>query len=97
MPRPKLTEETTERITAAVDARTKVPAHHLTTDEQIAFVLDALDDAETRVSRLQSRVKDLEAELERARSEPDDTDRDSPGLDEIASADLPNGLGRGPR
>jgi hypothetical protein len=96
MPRPQLDKETTDRITEAVDARTKVPARHLTTDEQIGFVLDALDETETRASRLQSKVKELEAELERARSAASDDTDDPPGIDEIASGsatNLPNGLG----
>lgn len=100
MPRPQLTEETADRITEAVDARTKVPARHLTTDEQIGFVLDALDETETRAERLASRVDTLESENDRLRDRVEELEADDdspPGIDEIASADLPNGLGHGRR
>jgi uncharacterized protein YlxW (UPF0749 family) len=96
MPRPKITEDTYDRLAELVDARTKVPAKHLTTDEKVAFLLDTLEDTTTRASRLQSKVKELEAELERARSAASDDTDDPPGIDEIASGsatNLPNGLG----
>lgn len=96
MPRPKLTEDTYDRLADLVDARTKVPADHLTTDEKVAFLLNTLEEVEARNARLADRVDSLEDELEAARADSSDSDptRD---LDAIADADLPNGFGPGRR
>ena len=94
MARPRIDSDTLDRLDAAVDERTRVPGSHLTADEQLSFVLDQLDEAETRNGRLADRVERLEDELEAAREEA--TDDDPPGIDEIASGsatNLPNGLG----
>jgi len=94
MARPRIDADTLDRLTATADERTRVPASHLTADEQLSFVLDQLDEAELRIARLSDRVDTLEDELEAARAEA--TDDSPPGIDEIASGsagDLPNGLG----
>lgn len=83
MARPAIDDDVLDRLEAAVDARTKVPATHLTTEERLSFALDALDEVERRAEHLANRVDTLEDELEEARSEDTDT-----GLDEIADANL---------
>ncbi|WP_256309347.1 hypothetical protein [Halobellus litoreus] len=99
MPRPQLDEDTYDRLAALVDARTKVPAEHLTTDDKITFLLDALDEADTHIERLSARVDSLEDELEDARAATDSDSGPAPGLDEIAGGDLglANDLGRSRR
>jgi hypothetical protein len=92
MARPQIGDDVLDRLEAAVDTRTKVPASHLTTAEQLAFVLDALDETATRAARLGDRVDSLEDELKAARSKEDDT----PSAEEIADADLGFGPGNGP-
>lgn len=88
MGRPAIDDDVLDRLTEAVDARTKVPATHLTTEERLDFALDALDEVEQRAQRLADRVNTLETELEEARSE----DTDAPGVEEIADANLGGGL-----
>jgi chromosome segregation ATPase len=78
MPRPTIDEEVVDRLTAAVDARTKVPAEHLGIAERIDFLLDELEDADSRAEYLSDRVDTLEAELEEARR-----DREETGLDGV--------------
>lgn len=78
MVRPTIDEEVVERLTAAVDARTKVPAEHLGIGERLDFILDELEDADSRAEYLEDRVETLEAELEEARRGRDDT-----GLDDV--------------
>lgn len=73
MVRPTIDEEVVERLTDAVDTRTKVPAEHLGIGERLDFILDELEEADGRVEYLESRVDTLEAELEEARQQPDDT------------------------
>jgi len=100
MPRPKIDEDTSDRLAELVDARTKVPAKHLTTDEKVAFLLDQLDETETRAERLASRIDTLETTNDRLRDRVEELEGDDdspPSVDEIASADLPNGLGHGRR
>lgn len=87
MVRPTIDGDVVERLTDAVDARTKVPAEHLGVEERVAFVLDELEDADTRADRLEDRVDTLEAELEEARRDRDDT-----GLDDVMN---PGGNVRG--
>jgi hypothetical protein len=94
MPRPKIDEDTYERLSELVDSRTKVPAKHLTGDEKLGFLLDALDEAERHVERLSARVDTLEDELEAARAEAADDDPGRPDADAIANADLPEELAR---
>lgn len=78
MVRPTIDEEVVERLTAAVDARTKVPAEHLGIGERLDFVLDELEEADSRAEYLEGRVDTLEAELEEARR-----DREETGLDDV--------------
>ena len=78
MPRPTIDEEVVDRLTTAVDARTKVPAEHLGIAERIGFILDELEDADSRAEYLSDRVDTLEAELEEARR-----DREETGLDDV--------------
>jgi chromosome segregation ATPase len=73
MVRPTIDDEVVERLTDAVDARTKVPAEHLGIGERLAFVLDELEEADKRAARLEDRVDTLEAELDEARQQRDDT------------------------
>jgi chromosome segregation ATPase len=76
MPRPTIDEEVVDRLTAAVDARTKVPAEHLGIAERIDFLLDELEDADGRAEYLSDRVDTLEAELDEARREREETGLD---------------------
>ena len=69
MPRPTIDEETIERLNDIADARAKLPADHLTTNQLTAFVLDELGEADQRNKRLSQRVDNLEAEIEELRSE----------------------------
>ena len=69
MARPTIDEDTLDRLEEIVDARAKVPADHLTTNQLIAFVLDELHDADQRVNRLSKRVDTLESKIEELRSE----------------------------
>lgn len=69
MPRPTITEDTLDRLTEIADARSKVPAEHLTPEQQVAFLLDELEDADARASRLNQRVDKLENEIEQLRGE----------------------------
>ena len=69
MPRPTVSEETIERLNDIADARAKLPADHLTTNQLVAFLLDELHDADQRNKRLSQRVDNLEAEIEELRSE----------------------------
>ena len=69
MGRPQLDDEVLDRLEEIVDARTKVPASHLTTTQRLAFVLDELVEADSRISHLTDRVDSLEAEVEEARAE----------------------------
>ena len=71
MARPTIDDEVVDRLTAAVDARTKVPAEHLGIAERVAFVLDELEEADGRVEYLEGRVETLEAELDEARQRSD--------------------------
>jgi len=89
MPRPQLTDETYDRLCSLVDDRTRVPAEHLTTEKKLVFLLDTLEEAETRTARLADRVETLENELEAARAEAADDDPGRPDADAIANADLP--------
>ena len=67
MPRPTISEDDLDRMERIVDERTKVPVDHLTTEERLAFVLDELEEAEARASRLGDRVDRLEETLAEAR------------------------------
>lgn len=67
MPRPTVSEDTLDRLTEIADARSKVPASHLTPEQLIAFLLDELEDADARASRLNQRVDKLEKEIEQLR------------------------------
>jgi chromosome segregation ATPase len=69
MPRPTITEDTLDRLEEIADARAKVPASHLTPEQLITFLLDELEDADARASRLNQRVDKLEKEIERLRDE----------------------------
>jgi len=69
MGRPQIDDDTLDRMESVVDARTRVPASHLTTAERLAFVLDELGEAGSRIEYLEDRVESLEAELEEARSD----------------------------
>jgi chromosome segregation ATPase len=91
MARPRIDADTLDRLDASVDERTRVPASHLTADEQLSFVLDQLDEAERRIARLSDRVEELEDELEAARATTDDAS-ERPDASEIANADLPEEL-----
>lgn len=93
MPRPQLTDETYDRLCSLVDDRTRVPAEHLTTEKKLVFLLDTLEEAETRTARLADRVEELEGELEAARAMTDDAS-ERPDASEIANADLPEELAR---
>ena len=62
MPRPQLTDETYDRLCSLVDDRTRVPAEHLTTEKKLVFLLDTLEEAETRTARLADRVEELEGD-----------------------------------
>ena len=73
MPRPTIDEQVVDRLTDAVDARTKVPAEHLGIEERLAFVLDELEEVDQRADHLAQRVDRLEEQLEEARAEPDET------------------------
>jgi hypothetical protein len=85
MVRPTIDDEVVERLTDAVDARTKVPAEHLGIGDRLAFVLDELEEADARAARLEDRVSTLEAELEAERQQPDDT-----GLDDVTNTGTGN-------
>jgi len=74
MGRPQLDDEVLDRLEGIVDDRTKVPASHLTTSQRLAFVLDELEEADSRISYLSDRVDALESEAEEARA---DADRDA--------------------
>ena len=67
MPRPTISEDDLDRMERIVDERTKVPVEHLTTEERLVFVLDELEEAEARASRLGDRVERLEERLDQAR------------------------------
>jgi len=69
MPRPTIDEGTLDRLDEIADARAKVPASHLTADQQVAFLLDELEDADARANRLSQRVDRLEDEIEQLRGE----------------------------
>ena len=71
MARPTIDDEVVERLTDAVDARTKVPAEHLAIEERVAFLVDELEDADTRADRLEDRVESLEAQLEKVNTNVD--------------------------
>jgi len=73
MPRPSISEEHIERLTAIVDARTKVPAKHLTTEERLAVLLDELEEADAAVDRLSNRVDTLEQHLDEVRQDTTDS------------------------
>jgi len=92
MPRPQLTDETYDRLCSLVDDRTRVPAEHLTTEKKLVFLLDTLEEAETRIARLADRVDTLEDELEAARASGTDDASERPDASEIANADLPEEL-----
>jgi hypothetical protein len=92
MARPRIDADTLDRLDASVDERTRVPASHLTADEQLSFVLDQLDEAERRIARLSDRVEELEDELEAARASGTDDASERPDASEIANADLPEEL-----
>jgi len=69
MGRPQLDDEVLDRLEEIVDQRTKVPASHLTTTQRLAFLLDELEDADSRVEYLSDRVEALESEIEEARAD----------------------------
>lgn len=69
MPRPTIDEDTLDRLNEIADARSKVPAEHLTPEQLITFLLDELEDTDARASRLNQRVDKLEAEIEQLRGE----------------------------
>lgn len=69
MPRPTVSEDTLDRLEEIADARAKVPASHLTPEQLITFLLDELDEADARASRLNQRVDKLENEIEQLRRE----------------------------
>ena len=69
MPRPTVSEETIDKLNDIADARAKLPADHLTTNQLIDFLLDELGEADQRNKRLSQRVDNLEAEIEELRSE----------------------------
>ena len=69
MGRPQLDDEVLDRLEAIVDDRTKVPASHLTTSQRLAFVLDELEEADSRIDYLSDRVDALESEVEEARAD----------------------------
>lgn len=73
MPRPSISEEHIERLTAIVDARIKVPAKHLTTEERLGVVLDELEEADGRADRLSNRVETLEQQLDEVRQDTTDS------------------------
>jgi chromosome segregation ATPase len=76
MPRPTLDDEVVDRLTEVVDDRTKVPAEHLGIAERLDFILDELEEADSRAEYLSDRVETLEAELEEARREREETGLD---------------------
>ena len=80
MGRPQIDDETLDRLEEIVDARTKVPASHLTTSQRLSFVLDELEDADSRIDYLADRVDSLEAEVEEARAEADRADQATGGV-----------------
>ena len=90
MPRPTVSEDTLDRLTEIADARSKVPASHLTPEQLIAFLLDELEDADARASRLNQRVDKLEKEIERLRDEGDSNNQRGGG----ASFGSPGGNNR---
>ena len=69
MPRPTIDEDTLDRLNEIADARAKVPASHLTPEQLITFLLDELEDADARASRLNQRVDRLEDEVEKLRGD----------------------------
>lgn len=89
MPRPQLTDETYDRLCSLVDDRTRVPAEHLTTEKKLVFLLDTLEETETRTARLADRVEELEDELDAARAAGSDDGSGRADASEIATADLP--------
>ena len=62
MGRPQLDDEVLDRLEEIVDQRTKVPASHLTTTQRLAFVLDELVEADSRISHLEAEVEEARAE-----------------------------------
>lgn len=92
MGRPQIDDDVLDLLEASVDARTKVPASHLTTEERLAFALDELADAASRVEYLEGRVDTLEEKVEEARA--DDAPTDEPGA--IDGVDLGTGSTRRP-
>ena len=91
MVRPTIDDEVVERLTDAVDARTKVPAEHLGIGDRLDFVLDELEEADDRVEYLETRVERLETQLEEARQQ------DEPaGPADPSGLDLNVGDNRGP-
>jgi len=82
MGRPQISDAVLDRLEETVDARTKVPASHLTTEERLAFALDELDEAASRIDYLAGRVDDLEAQLEDARAD-DTADGGLGGIDGV--------------
>ena len=73
MPRPSISEEHIERLTTIVDARIKVPAKHLTTEERLAVLLDELEEADAAVDPLSNRVDTLEQQLDEVRQDTTDS------------------------
>ena len=73
MPRPSISEEHIERLTTIVDARLKVPAKHLTTEERLGVLLDELEEADAAVDRLSNRVDTLEQQLDEVRQDSTDS------------------------
>lgn len=82
MGRPQIDDETLDRLEEIVDARTKVPASHLTTSQRLSFVLDELENADNQVEYLSDRVEALESEVEEARAEADRADQATAGVGE---------------
>ena len=80
MGRPQLDDEVLDRLEEIVDARTKVPASHLTTTQRLAFVLDELEEADDRINYLSDRVEALEGEVEEARAAADRADQATAGV-----------------
>jgi hypothetical protein len=93
MSRPQIDDETAERLESVVESRTKVPVSHLTTTQRIAFILDELAEADSRVTALTSKVESLEEELEKERS---DNGLAGSDVDPVGGLERLNPTGRDP-